>query len=333
MHLICDNLATHKTPAINTWLAAIHASTCTSPRPARPGSTRSNAGSATSPTNSSAAACTNPCRHWRKTSATGSRSGTKTRNHSPGPRPPKRSSTPSPDISHEFLTQDTSGDNSKIISVEEVAVSEVGSGADLAGSVDRAGCPELRADPTGRFVQHRRRTRDNVVRHTQSGPDIDSAIGRGARARTPPRNARRPPAHRHRWRTRAGGPRSRSANLAGAASPRVFGAARHAGALQEARTSRSVRSARIAFPTSVVCGMVRRPTSVNMPHGIVGGLNLRDVDDRSPSSTGEVDRLTEGVDDSGHVRGGDRAHEFWLDSASRISRGPSAYRRDGSCRT
>jgi transposase len=108
VHLICDNLSTHKTPAINTWLTRhprfhLHFT----------------------PTGSSwinqverwfgyltdqllAAACTNPCRRWRRTSANGSKPGTRTRNHSPGPRPPKKSSTPSPDISHEFQTQDTS---------------------------------------------------------------------------------------------------------------------------------------------------------------------------------------------------------------------------------
>jgi hypothetical protein len=37
VHLICDNLSTHKTPAIGTWLAAPPDSTCTSPRPAHRG--------------------------------------------------------------------------------------------------------------------------------------------------------------------------------------------------------------------------------------------------------------------------------------------------------
>ena len=51
VHLICDNYATHKTPAIQQLAGrATPASTCTSPRPARPGSTRSNAGSPSSPT-------------------------------------------------------------------------------------------------------------------------------------------------------------------------------------------------------------------------------------------------------------------------------------------
>ncbi len=51
VHLVCDNLATHKTAAIRDWLARHPASTCTSPRPDHPGSTRSNAGSGYSPSN------------------------------------------------------------------------------------------------------------------------------------------------------------------------------------------------------------------------------------------------------------------------------------------
>jgi hypothetical protein len=45
LHLICDNYATHKTPAIKKWLLRHPGSTCTSPPPAPPGSTWSNAGS------------------------------------------------------------------------------------------------------------------------------------------------------------------------------------------------------------------------------------------------------------------------------------------------
>src|SRR5262249_21729510 len=47
IHLVCDNLATHKTAAIQDWLARHPALTCTSPRPAPLGSTRWNAGWAT----------------------------------------------------------------------------------------------------------------------------------------------------------------------------------------------------------------------------------------------------------------------------------------------
>jgi transposase len=37
LHVILDNSSTHKTAAIKQWLESIHASNCTSPRPARPG--------------------------------------------------------------------------------------------------------------------------------------------------------------------------------------------------------------------------------------------------------------------------------------------------------
>ena len=94
VHLVCDNLATHKTPTIRTGWPATPASTCTSPRPARPGSTRSNAGSGCSPTNSSAAASTTSVSPWRTTSGDGSTTGTRTRNRSSGPRPPRTSSIP-----------------------------------------------------------------------------------------------------------------------------------------------------------------------------------------------------------------------------------------------
>src|SRR4029077_10587457 len=50
VHLICDNYATHKHQSVRAWLDKHPASTCTSPRPPRRGSTWSNAGSANSPT-------------------------------------------------------------------------------------------------------------------------------------------------------------------------------------------------------------------------------------------------------------------------------------------
>jgi transposase len=86
VHLVRDSYGTHKTPEIQAWLARhprfnIH---FTPPGPV--GSTRSNAGSACSPTSSSAAVSTPPFRRWRKTSATGSPPGTPTRDPSPGSR-------------------------------------------------------------------------------------------------------------------------------------------------------------------------------------------------------------------------------------------------------
>ncbi len=108
VHLVCDNLSTHKTPAIQAWLVAhprfhMHFTPTSSP-----GSTRSNAGSVCSPTRNYAAECTPPCSHSKRTSAPGSPTGTKTRDRSPGQRPPTRSSSDSPDISNEFLADDTS---------------------------------------------------------------------------------------------------------------------------------------------------------------------------------------------------------------------------------
>ena len=81
--------------------------TCTSPRPTRPGSTKSNVGSDCSPTSGCAAALTPACRRWKKTSATGSQRGTRTQNPSPGPKPPTRYSNASPHIYSAFLAQDT----------------------------------------------------------------------------------------------------------------------------------------------------------------------------------------------------------------------------------
>ncbi len=48
VHLVLDNLSTHKSPTVARWFAGIHASMCTSRRRTDPGSTRSNAGSACS---------------------------------------------------------------------------------------------------------------------------------------------------------------------------------------------------------------------------------------------------------------------------------------------
>ena len=70
-------------------------STSTSPRPDRPGSTRSNGSSACITDKLSAAASTSASQPSRTTSGNGSTPGTRTRDRSSGPRPPTRSSTPS----------------------------------------------------------------------------------------------------------------------------------------------------------------------------------------------------------------------------------------------
>ncbi len=83
-------------------------STCTSPRPAPAGSTRSNAGSAfltdqliRRGVHKSVQSLEADLRAWIT-------AGTMTRSRSCGPRPPKRSSTPSSDIFNEFPAGDTS---------------------------------------------------------------------------------------------------------------------------------------------------------------------------------------------------------------------------------
>jgi transposase len=73
-------------------------STSTSPRPTPPGSTRSSAGSASSPNNCSSAATTAASKPSNATSAPGSRHGTTTRGRSSGPSPPRTSSPPSDDF-------------------------------------------------------------------------------------------------------------------------------------------------------------------------------------------------------------------------------------------
>src|SRR5882757_309911 len=87
---------------------AIPGSICTTHRLTRRGSTKSNDGSVCSPTSNCGAAHTAQSKPWRKTSVTGSTTGTKTQSHSPGPRPPTKSWNASPHIYIEFPAQDTS---------------------------------------------------------------------------------------------------------------------------------------------------------------------------------------------------------------------------------
>ena len=110
VHLICDNLSTHKTPAITAWLAAhprfhLHF-TPTSSSWLKPGRTLVWAAHrAPAPTR-------HPQQrelHSNTTSRHGSSNGTATPNPSSGSRPPTKSSKSSPDIYNEFLVQDTSG--------------------------------------------------------------------------------------------------------------------------------------------------------------------------------------------------------------------------------
>jgi hypothetical protein len=97
VHLACGNLATRKTPEVQQWLAR-------SPRfhahftPTGSSWINQVSGSATSPARRSAAAPTSPSRHSKPTSATGPTPGTRASAPSPGRRPPRKSSTPWPNI-------------------------------------------------------------------------------------------------------------------------------------------------------------------------------------------------------------------------------------------
>ena len=109
LHLVLDNYATHKTPAIKEWLLKhprfhLHF-TPTSSQLAEPG--RALVRRAHQP---QAPPVSPPQRHRarRPTSASGSTSGTRTPSRSCGPRPPTRSWKPSPPTANESSTQDTS---------------------------------------------------------------------------------------------------------------------------------------------------------------------------------------------------------------------------------
>ncbi len=100
VHLVCDNLATHKT-ASDPGLAG--------PPPPLPPALHPDRLVLDQPGRTLVRVPHRPAppprgpqerrRHWRTTSANGSRTGTTTRSRSSGPRPPRRSSTPSPNIS------------------------------------------------------------------------------------------------------------------------------------------------------------------------------------------------------------------------------------------
>ena len=108
VHLICDNYTTHNHRWRPNGLLHIRVSTCTTPRPTHRGSTKSNAGSRYLPTRNCVAALIDQSRPWRTTSATGSPTGTKIHDHSPGPKPPMKYSNASTHIFNEFPAQDTS---------------------------------------------------------------------------------------------------------------------------------------------------------------------------------------------------------------------------------
>ena len=108
VHLIMDNYGTHKTPKVRAWFARHPRSTFISPRPRRPGSIRSNAGSPRSPTNRFAAEPIARDANWKIAFATISRPTTLTPSPSSGPNRPTTSWQVSNDSVCELLTQYTS---------------------------------------------------------------------------------------------------------------------------------------------------------------------------------------------------------------------------------
>ena len=109
VHLVLDNSSTHKTPAIQRWLAdtppvrpALHPDQLLLAEPRRTLVRR---------THQQEAPPQRPPirpRTQQPTSATGSRPGTRTPDPTSGPRPPTRSSNRSPPTANESMTQDTS---------------------------------------------------------------------------------------------------------------------------------------------------------------------------------------------------------------------------------
>ncbi len=85
LHLIVDNYATHKHPAVQAWAESTRAFIFTSPQPPAVGSIWSNASSATSPKTNSGEASSAASTHWRRQSKTTSHCITSSPNPSSGP--------------------------------------------------------------------------------------------------------------------------------------------------------------------------------------------------------------------------------------------------------
>ena len=91
IHVVLDNLSTHTTPEVESWLERIRTFIFISPPSARPGSIRSKLGSASSLASPSAAAHLATSKPSSSRYETTSHTGTPTPNHSPGLPPPMRS--------------------------------------------------------------------------------------------------------------------------------------------------------------------------------------------------------------------------------------------------
>src|SRR3978361_2360194 len=91
IHVVLDNLSTHTTPEVMSWLENNPHVQFHLPPSARPGSIRLKPGSASSPASPSAAALSAALKHSSSRYATTSATGTPTPNHSPGRPTPTRS--------------------------------------------------------------------------------------------------------------------------------------------------------------------------------------------------------------------------------------------------
>jgi transposase len=105
IHVICDNLSTHKAPVVQRWLLAHPGSCCTSRPPTPRGSTRSSDGWPNCSGAASNAECSAPWKSSPMRSKSGSNSGTKAPGPSSGPRPLTRSSTVSAATVHASLNR------------------------------------------------------------------------------------------------------------------------------------------------------------------------------------------------------------------------------------
>jgi transposase len=108
IHVVCGNLSAHKAPAVQKWLLAHPASSCTSRPPTPRGSARWNGGSPNCSGGAWTAACSAPWTSSPPRWKTGSSSGMPPPGPSGGPRPPTRSSTASAATAHASPDRDTS---------------------------------------------------------------------------------------------------------------------------------------------------------------------------------------------------------------------------------
>ena len=108
VHLVCDNYATHKTDTIGRWLTAHPRFHLHSVPTSSSWLDQVERWFAELTTKLLQRGVHTSVQAWRPTSVPGSRPGTRTPSRLCGPRPPRRSSAPSPDIANGSQTQNTS---------------------------------------------------------------------------------------------------------------------------------------------------------------------------------------------------------------------------------